>query len=83
MDRFILMSISISSRIADQEAVENGFQHAELLSASNDDHGGVIVDMKEPMDPNVFASLLRASMSQWRLQVLILSNFLQIDLNLV
>ncbi|XP_057978695.1 nudix hydrolase 2-like [Malania oleifera] len=47
---------------------ENGFQPTELLPASNDDHGGVIVDMKEPMDPTVFLTLLRASLSEWRRQ---------------
>ncbi|KAM6552593.1 hypothetical protein CsatB_013355 [Cannabis sativa] len=39
-----------------------------LLPATNDDHGGIIVDMKEPMEPSCFATLLRASMSQWRRQ---------------
>lgn len=51
-----------------QEVVENELQQIELLSACNDDHGGVIVDMKEPMDPNVFAIVLRASLSQWRVE---------------
>lgn len=37
-----------------------------LLSATNDDHGGVIVDMEEPMDSKVFLGALRASMSQWK-----------------
>lgn len=41
-----------------------------LLSGRNDDHGGVIVEMtNEPLDPTVFASLLRASLSQWRQKV--------------
>ncbi|XP_062078868.1 nudix hydrolase 10-like [Humulus lupulus] len=50
---------------------ENGTQQVaevELLPATNDDHGGIIVDMKEPMEPASFATLLRASMSQWRRQ---------------
>ncbi|CAO2835753.1 unnamed protein product [Amaranthus hypochondriacus] len=37
-----------------------------LLPAINDDHGGVIVDMEEPMDSKVFLGVLRASMSQWK-----------------
>ncbi|XP_057529439.1 nudix hydrolase 2-like isoform X2 [Amaranthus tricolor] len=37
-----------------------------LLPATNDDHGGVIVDMEEPMDSKVFLGALRASMSQWK-----------------
>ncbi|KAG8649464.1 hypothetical protein MANES_08G095901v8 [Manihot esculenta] len=42
--------------------------HVKLLPASNDDHEGVIVDMKEPMEPDVFLTLLRASLSLWRQQ---------------
>ncbi|KAK6934607.1 Pre-nudix hydrolase domain [Dillenia turbinata] len=52
----------------DQVVCENGVCHDDLLSASNDDHDGVIVDMKEPMDAAVFRSMLRASISQWRKQ---------------
>lgn len=40
-----------------------------LLPAINDDHGGVIVDMEEPMDSKVFLGVLRASMSQWKREV--------------
>ncbi|GMP52153.1 hypothetical protein CsSME_00018086 [Camellia sinensis var. sinensis] len=52
----------------DQVVAENGVQQAELLFAVNDDHGGVIVEMKEPMDSKAFLSLLRASISQWKQQ---------------
>ncbi|XP_059661257.1 nudix hydrolase 10-like isoform X2 [Cornus florida] len=45
---------------------ENEIQHIELLSASTDRYEGVTVDMKEPMDPHVFATSLRASISLWR-----------------
>ena len=48
---------------------EIGTQLVELLPATNDEHGGVIVDMKEAMESADFATLLRASMSQWRRQV--------------
>ncbi|KAL2944987.1 Nudix hydrolase 2 [Bienertia sinuspersici] len=37
-----------------------------LLPAVNDDHGGVVVHMEEPMDSNIFAGALKASMSQWK-----------------
>ncbi|PON32946.1 Nudix hydrolase 6-like [Parasponia andersonii] len=47
---------------------ENGTQFIELLPATNDEHGGVIVDMEEAVESADFATLLRASMSQWRLQ---------------
>lgn len=40
-----------------------------LLSAVEDQHGGVIVNMEEPMDSLVFASQLEASLRQWREQV--------------
>ncbi|GMP65018.1 hypothetical protein CsSME_00025996 [Camellia sinensis var. sinensis] len=52
----------------DQVVAENGVQQVELLAAVNDDHGGVIVEMKEPMDSEVFLSRLRASISKWKLQ---------------
>ncbi|XP_028119265.1 nudix hydrolase 10-like isoform X3 [Camellia sinensis] len=52
----------------DQVVAENGVQQVELLFAVNDDHGGVIVEMKEPMDSKAFLSLLRASISQWKQQ---------------
>ncbi|XP_064961652.1 nudix hydrolase 2 isoform X3 [Musa acuminata AAA Group] len=41
-----------------------------LLSAVDDDHGGVIVELKEPMDPAAFHTSLRASISNWKKQVL-------------
>ncbi|KAM7495650.1 hypothetical protein LguiB_030259 [Lonicera macranthoides] len=52
----------------DQVVAENGGQKVQLLSAINDDFGGVIVEMNEHMDSNVFLTMLRASMSQWKLQ---------------
>ncbi|CDP13716.1 unnamed protein product [Coffea canephora] len=48
--------------------VVNGVRKDELLPAFNDDHGGVIVELKEPMDSNNFRSRLRASLFQWKLQ---------------
>jgi 8-oxo-dGTP pyrophosphatase MutT (NUDIX family) len=40
----------------------------ELLQAVNDAHGGVIVDVKEPLSPAVFHSKLKASLSRWKQQ---------------
>ncbi|KAL6284275.1 hypothetical protein ACE6H2_015204 [Prunus campanulata] len=57
------MSISVNSS---DRVCENGIQHVELLPATNDVHGGVIVDMKDAMDAQHFLTLLRASISQWR-----------------
>ncbi|XP_048446290.1 nudix hydrolase 10 isoform X2 [Pyrus x bretschneideri] len=52
-----------SSVNSSNQVCENG---VELLPAINDAHGGVIVDMKDAMDPQDFLTLLRASISQWR-----------------
>ncbi|KAM5584510.1 nudix hydrolase 10 [Rosa sericea] len=57
------MSVSVNSS---DRVCENGT--VELLPATNDDHGGVIVDMKDAMEPQAFRTLLRASIVQWRLQ---------------
>ncbi|XP_047974815.1 nudix hydrolase 2-like [Salvia hispanica] len=59
--KFLAVRSSMSSPSTQVEQVDR------LLSGRNDDHGGVIVEMtNEPLDPTVFASLLRASLSQWR-----------------
>ncbi|KAK6133196.1 hypothetical protein DH2020_033086 [Rehmannia glutinosa] len=43
-----------------------------VLEGKNDDHGGVIVEMtNEPLDPVVYVSLLKASLSHWEQQVLV------------
>lgn len=47
---------------------KNGDGDVGLLPATDDDHQGVIVDMKEAMDAKVFATRLRASVSTWRQQ---------------
>lgn len=61
-------SVSI---LGNSAPIENGVNHVKLLPASNDDHEGVIVDMKEPMEPDVFLTLLRASLSLWRQHVFV------------
>ncbi|XP_062107131.1 nudix hydrolase 2-like [Humulus lupulus] len=40
----------------------------ELLNAAEDLHGGVRIELKEPMDSQEFSARLSASLSQWRLQ---------------
>lgn len=64
------MTNSTNSSAIVGQIFENGSEHVELLPATNDDHGGVIVDMKEAMNSEAFQVLLRASISQWRQQVL-------------
>ncbi|KAA8537268.1 hypothetical protein F0562_027045 [Nyssa sinensis] len=68
--RSMSASVSSSSRTVEQMVAENEVQQTDkLLTATNDDHGGVIVEMTtEPMDASVFVSLLRASISHWRRQ---------------
>ncbi|XP_060212714.1 nudix hydrolase 2-like [Lycium barbarum] len=60
------MSYSATPAMAREKEME---QMDRILAAKEDDHGGVIVEMtNEPLDPSVFASLLRASLSHWRQQ---------------
>ena len=40
------------------------------LPSNEDEFGGVIVEMKEHMDSDVFHTLLKTSLLQWKLQVL-------------
>lgn len=49
--------------LSKQMIAENG---TLLLPAVNDDHGGVTVDMEEPMEATVFLDALRASMTKWK-----------------
>ncbi|KAK1582458.1 hypothetical protein Q3G72_015221 [Acer saccharum] len=44
---------------------ENKVEYIELLSSVEDAHGGVTVEMKEPMDSKLFASMLGSSLSYW------------------
>lgn len=70
-----LQVLSIETMSVPNQVCENGIQHVELLPATNDDHGGVIVDMEETMDSSAFITLLRASISTWRQQVVILIQY--------
>lgn len=59
------MTVSVNSTPPVDLYANGTVHHAELLPASDDDHGGIIVDMKEPMDPDIFHARLRASLSLW------------------
>ena len=50
---------------------ENELVRVDMLNASYDGYDGVIVNLKEDMDENIFTALLQASISQWRQQVII------------
>ncbi|KAK9072236.1 hypothetical protein SSX86_008670 [Deinandra increscens subsp. villosa] len=52
----------------DQLTTENVVTNVPQLPATDDEFGGVVVEMKEHMDSDVFRTLLKASMSQWKLQ---------------
>lgn len=61
--------MSSSSATLEKVTPPANIQQLELLSGVYDRYDGVIVEMKDPMDPNEFGSLLRASLSQWKQQV--------------
>ncbi|KAF5780603.1 putative hydrolase [Helianthus annuus] len=46
----------------------NEVEHVEMLDASFDAYGGVIINIKNDMDENVFTALLQTSISQWKQQ---------------
>ncbi|GLT57476.1 hypothetical protein SLA2020_304440 [Shorea laevis] len=58
----------MSTSADSSELCENGVWHGQLLPAVPDEHGGVIVDMQEPMDSESFLTALRASMLEWKRQ---------------
>ncbi|XP_042497182.1 nudix hydrolase 2-like [Macadamia integrifolia] len=61
------MPLSKSSSSAKERVVsKNGSQPVKLLHGAEDEFGGVIVDMKEPLDSEVFVATLRDSISKWR-----------------
>ncbi|XP_050206092.1 nudix hydrolase 2-like [Mercurialis annua] len=62
------MSTRSSVPIGKEMVTDNEVEQIELLDGVEDLYGGVVVEMKESMDPEIFTSLLRASISQWRLQ---------------
>lgn len=65
---FLTIRSSMSSSTSTASSVQ---QVGRILEGRNDNHGGVIVEMtSEPLDPVVFVSLLKASLSHWRQQVL-------------
>lgn len=66
------MSASASSSSPSPVLPDKQLQQVEnVLSGTEDEHGGVIVEMsKEPMDPVIFTSLLKASMLHWKQQVI-------------
>ncbi|KAJ0790484.1 putative hydrolase [Helianthus annuus] len=52
----------------DELTIKDGVENVQLLPAIYDDYGGVVVELTEHMDPTVFLTRLKTSMSQWTLQ---------------
>ncbi|XP_031106014.1 nudix hydrolase 2-like [Ipomoea triloba] len=48
--------------------MDHGKNDMEILEATDDAYGGVIVDVRKKMDPPTFVAVLRASISRWRQQ---------------
>ncbi|KAL0399120.1 UNVERIFIED_CONTAM: Nudix hydrolase 10 [Sesamum radiatum] len=59
---------SVAETSMDKATSENGTEEVQLLPFYDDEHQGIIVEMKEPMDPDDFGVILRYSLSQWKLQ---------------
>ncbi|KAK7292490.1 hypothetical protein RIF29_08271 [Crotalaria pallida] len=60
-------STTDSSLNAQQMTEQDQVQQIQLLTSTNDDHGGVIVDIGDDlMDSTAFLSILRASISHWK-----------------
>lgn len=47
-------------------SAQDPVQHIELLTSTDDDYGGVIVEIVDPIDSTTFLSILRASISHWK-----------------
>lgn len=56
----------ISSLTAAAMTAEDQVQQVELLTSTDDDYGGVIVELDQPMDSTTFVSILRASILHWK-----------------
>ncbi|XP_024976903.1 nudix hydrolase 10-like isoform X2 [Cynara cardunculus var. scolymus] len=52
----------------EQVTIGNCDERVQLLPAICDEYGGVVVELKEHMESDVFLTLLKTSMSQWTLQ---------------
>lgn len=62
-------STASSSSVGKHDISVTGIEQVQLLASSNNRHGGVVVELKELVDPEVFVSILIASLyngdSRW------------------
>lgn len=66
------LSVSVNSTMAAEQEViaEKEVQRqVEILTATHDEFDGVTVEMNEKMESTVFVSILKASISHWRREV--------------
>jgi hypothetical protein len=63
------MSSSVNSTVVAESSVAKNGADVEPLPFVNDKHGGVIIEMTTPMDPQVFSASLKSALSKWREQV--------------
>ncbi|KAG6486902.1 hypothetical protein ZIOFF_055483 [Zingiber officinale] len=66
-ERTMSISTSPSSVLTPKLHYDNDGD-AALLTAVNDEHGGVIVEMKDPMNSTDFSISLKASLTNWKKQ---------------
>lgn len=60
-------SASIDSSLTEAKmSAEDQVPKIELLTWTDDEYGGVIVEMDKPVDSATFLSVLRASISHWK-----------------
>ncbi|KAM0877134.1 hypothetical protein ACQ4PT_035701 [Festuca glaucescens] len=62
------MSSSVNSTAVAESATAKNGANVEPLPFVNDKHGGVIIEMTAPMDPQVFSASLKSALSKWREQ---------------
>ncbi|CAN6194157.1 unnamed protein product [Urochloa humidicola] len=62
------MSGSTNSTVLAELAAAERSGNVEQLPFVNDKHGGVIIEMVDPMDPGVFSASLKAALAKWREQ---------------
>ncbi|XP_072982536.1 nudix hydrolase 2-like [Typha latifolia] len=63
-----LMSSKANPSPATTPTLARQGEEVELLPGMDDDHGGIIIELKDPMSPGAFISSLRASLSNWKQQ---------------
>ncbi|GAU38983.1 hypothetical protein TSUD_378590 [Trifolium subterraneum] len=60
-----------TSPISSQTTAEDQVQQVKLLTSTDDNYGGVIVELDQLMDSTTFVSILRASILHWKQLVLV------------